>query len=102
MAKKDLEIVLITSDNTVKSNISGIVLDNSIKYNEDGVMVVLNINDKDISMIRTTDEYQLVLNFSEYQHKVGSYLLKENNMSKNELFKIAFDMLKYGKIKKEE
>ena len=80
MAKKDLEIILITSDNTIKSNINGIVLDNTIKYNDDGVMVVLEILENNIKMTRTTDEYQLVLNFSEYQHKVGSYLLKENNM----------------------
>ena len=80
MAKKNLEIVLITSDNTIKNSISGIILDNSIKYNDDGVMVVLNINDNIINMTRTTDEYQLVLNFCKNQHKLGSYILKENNM----------------------
>lgn len=80
MAKKDLEIVLITNDNTIKSNISGIVIDNSIKYNDDGVMVVLNINDNNISMTRTTDEYQLILNFKENEHRLGNYILNENNM----------------------
>jgi len=80
MAKKDLEIVLITSDDTLKNNISGIVLDNTIKYNDDGVKVVLDIKDNDICMMRTTDEYQLVLYFSKNQHKIGSYILKENNM----------------------
>lgn len=80
MAKKDLEIVLITSEDTIKNNISGIVLGNTIKYNDDGVIVVLDINDNNICMRRTTDEYQLVLYFSKNQHKKGSYTLKENNM----------------------
>lgn len=80
MAKKDLEIVLITSDNTIKSNINGIVLDNTIKYNDDGVMVVLEILENNIKMTRTTDEYQLILNFNKNKHELGTYILKENNM----------------------
>ena len=80
MAKKDLEIVLITSDNTINNKINGIVIDNTIKYNEDGVMVVLEILDNSIKMTRSTDEYQLILKFNKNEHELGTYLLKENNM----------------------
>ena len=80
MAKKELEIVLNTGDNTLKTNVFGIVSDNVIKYNDDGVMVVLNIDSENIKMTRTTDEYQLILDFCENKNKIGNYILKENNM----------------------
>ena len=47
-------------------------------------------NYKKISIYLKSDEFEEL-----------NKLLKENNLSKNELFKIAFDMLKNGKIKKD-
>lgn len=47
-------------------------------------------NYKKISIYLKNDEFEEL-----------NKLLKENNLSKNELFKIAFDMLKNGKIKKD-
>lgn len=48
-------------------------------------------NYKKISIYLKNDEFEEL-----------NKLLKENSLSKNELFRIAFNMLKNGKIKKEE
>ena len=47
-------------------------------------------NYKKISIYLKNDEFEEL-----------NKLLKENNLSKNELFKIAFAMIKNGKIKKD-
>lgn len=48
-------------------------------------------NYKKISIYLKTEEFEEL-----------NIMLKEKNMSKNELFKIAFNMLKNGEIKKED
>ena len=79
MAKKEIEVVLKTNDNIIKNNILGIVNNTTIKYNDGGVIVVITTQEDRISMSRTTDEYQLILNFIKDKEELGSYLLKETN-----------------------
>lgn len=81
MAKKRLEIILKNDQETINTECVGIVTDNKLKYNDNGILVILTIEKNKVHMVRENDEYQLNLEFSkESKNTLGSYLLKENNI----------------------
>ncbi len=80
MAKKSLEIILKNNEKTTVTNCIGIIADNKIKYNDNGILVVVDINNDKVCMTRENDEYQLKLEFIEKKESIGSYLLKQNNI----------------------
>ncbi len=77
MAKKKIEIILKSSENVLNKNMVAIITDDTIKFSDSGIKVVLKICDTQVTMVRENDEYQLCLNFRKNKKTKGTYLLKE-------------------------
>ena len=80
MAKKEIEIILKTPDDLIKTNTTAIVGENAIKYREKDILVVLKQDSNTLFLTRENNEYQLNLEFQENKKTLGSYLLKDNNI----------------------
>lgn len=80
MAKRKIKISLNDNDKIIESELSALIIDNTIKYIDNDILVNININNDYIIMKRENKEYQLVLEFKNKRKTTGSYLLKENNV----------------------
>lgn len=80
MAKKEIEIILKTPDDLIKTNTTAIVGEDAIKYREKDILVVLKQDSNTLFLTRENNEYQLNLEFQENKKTLGSYLLKDNNI----------------------
>lgn len=80
MAKKNIEIKLITNENNIIQSIEALVNGNIIKYNDNDINVTLKKDNDNIVMIRENNEYRLKFKFNKSKKEIGSYLLKENNI----------------------
>ena len=79
MAKKSIKITLKTKDNTITNNVVGVFIDNSIKYKDDNVFVVVKNNNDEIVLTRENNEYKIELLFKNNSTTKGTYLLKGHN-----------------------
>lgn len=80
MAKKQIEVLLKTGEETLKLNVSALIIDNIIKYRDNDVLVSIELSDDYVVMKRENNEYQLILKFKYNEKLFGSYLLKDNNI----------------------
>lgn len=80
MAKRKIKISLKNSDEVIESELSALIIDNTIKYIDNDIIVSINIDNDYIIMKRENSEYQLILEFKNKRKTTGSYLLKENNI----------------------
>lgn len=80
MAKRKIKISLNDNDKIIESELSALIIDNTIKYIDNDILVNINIDNDYIIMKRENKEYQLVLEFKNKRKTTGSYLLKENNV----------------------
>lgn len=76
-------------ENTKK--IKGILLNNTIKYNEEGVKVEIVLDDI-ITLSRINNEYEIRLTFDNKKITNGSYIIKDINKKID--FKITTNQLK--------
>jgi len=81
MAKKQIEVILETENENMINNTLGIITDNTIKYNDNNIIVVVKYDDNRVVIIRENDEYQLEMIFEKDKTINGNYLLKENNIN---------------------
>ncbi len=79
MAKRSIKFTLETKDNTIANNVIGVFIDNSIKYKDGNVFVVIKNNNDEIIFTRENNEYKLELLFKNNSNTFGTYLLKEYN-----------------------
>lgn len=81
MAKKQIEVILETENERLFNNALAIICDNTIKYNDNNIIVVVKYDNGRVVITRENDEYQLEMIFEKNKKINGNYLLKENNMN---------------------
>ena len=81
MAKKQIEVILETEDEILNNNTLGIITDNTIKYNDNNIIVVVKYDDNKVVITRENNEYQLEMIFVKDKTINGNYLLKDNNIN---------------------
>jgi hypothetical protein len=81
MAKRRIEVVLETENEKLNNNTLGIITDNTIKYNDNNIIVVVKYDNNRVVITRENDEYQLEMIFEKDKTINGNYLLKENNVN---------------------
>ena len=83
MPKKQVKITLNNSTEKIENCVSAIVINNTIKYNDNGVVTILRINNDNVVMIRENNEYKIELLFDSKDNSEGTYFLKSHNVSYN-------------------
>ena len=81
MAKKRIKYSLKTSEELIEKETDSIVIDNTIKYKEDDVSVLIKISDNKVYLTRENTIYKIELVFENNKDTIGIYYLKENNKS---------------------
>lgn len=81
MAKKRIKITLKTSEELIEKDIDSIVIDNTIKYKDEDVSVLIKIVDNKVYLTRDNSIYKIELIFDNNSNTKGIYYLKENNAS---------------------
>jgi len=74
MSKVNLKVKLITNEENLNFNISGIINNNVIIYKDDNICTKLDLNNN--ILVRYNDEYEIILDFNKRKYE---YNLKEYN-----------------------
>ncbi|MEG0408109.1 MAG: DUF1934 family protein [Bacilli bacterium] len=71
------ELVNKTENEVFKTETNGIIESNKIKYNDNGITVVITLNDDKIIINRRSEEYDIILPLTLNEKQNGEYKVKQ-------------------------
>lgn len=92
MSKIKINSQLVSANTDIKIETLGLKIKNKFKYTENNVFVTLEILSNKIKMIRSTDDYILILEFQKGKSIITTYDIKEIGIFDIEVETVQLDI----------